>query len=411
MNAYALIILITLLGEFALNTIADILNLRTLHEELPEEFADTFSDATYHKSQGYTAARIRFGMVSSASGLVVTLVFWFAGGFEFLDELVRTWQLGAIRTGIVYIGILVLLRGIFSLPFSIYSTFVIEKRFGFNTTTPMTFILDLLKEIFLGAVLGIPVLLLVLWLFQTAGGMAWVYCWIAATAFVLVIQFIAPAWIMPLFNKFTPLEQGELRAAILGFAESVKFPVRDVYVMDGSKRSTKSNAFFTGFGRNKRIALFDTLLKNHTTQELVSVLAHEIGHYKKNHILQGIIIAILQTGLMLFLLSRFVSVKGLFDAFYMEHISVYGGILFFGMLFGAIEFFLSLLLHALSRKNEFAADRFAAERTQNPGALIAALKRISSDNLSHLTPHPFYVKMKYSHPPVIDRIHALQKFQ
>jgi len=409
MNAYALIILITLLGEFVLNTIADVLNLGTLHEELPKEFADTFDRVTYRKSEQYTAARIKFGIVSSVSGLVVTLAFWFAGGFEFLDELVRAWKLGDIWTGIIYVGILLLLRGVFSLPFSIYSTFVIEERFGFNTTTPLTFFLDLLKGILLGLVLGGPFLYLVLWLFQIADGMAWAYCWIAATVLVLIIQFVAPAWIMPLYNKFTPLEPGELRTAILGFADSVRFPVRDVYVMDGSKRSKKSNAFFTGFGRNKRIALFDTLLKNHTTDELVSVLAHEIGHYKKKHVLQGIVIGILQTGLMLFLLSQFLSAKGLFDAFYMEHVSVYGGILFFGMLFGSIEFFLSLLMHALSRKNEFEADRFAVVQTRNPNALIAALKRLSSENLSHLTPHPFYVKMKYSHPPVIDRIHALQK--
>jgi STE24 endopeptidase len=213
---------------------------------------------------------------------------------------------------------------------------------------------------------------------------------------------------MPLFNKFTPLEPGELRERILAYARSVEFPLRDLYVMDGSKRSSKSNAFFTGFGRNKRVALFDTLVKNHSVGELVAVLAHEIGHYKKRHIRQGMIIGILHAGAMFFILSLFIGQPALFEAFQMHEVSVYGGLVLFGMLVAPIELLLSLAMHALSRANEFAADRYAAETTGDREAMIGALKRLSVDNLSHLTPHPFYVFLHYSHPTVVARIAALR---
>jgi len=410
MNIYAVIILCTIVIEFAIHLIADLLNMKTLNAGLPAEFSGVYDEEKYRKSQQYTAVNTKFGILSSAFSLAVTLGFWFGGGFPYLDGIVRSWNAGSPWTGMIYIGILILARSILSLPFSIYSTFVIEERFGFNKTTAATFVADMAKGLGLGILLGGPLLFVVLWFFESAGSMAWLYCWLIATAFIVIIQFVAPTWIMPLFNKFTPLEDGELRSAILSFAESVKFSLRDVFVMDGSKRSSKSNAFFTGFGRNKRIALFDTLIKNHSVQELVAVLAHEIGHYKKKHIRQGMIISILHTGVMFFVLSLFISRQELFDAFSMEHVSVYAGMIFFGMLFTPIEELLSLVMHALSRKNEYEADRFAAEKTGHPETMIIALKKLSVDNLSHLTPHPMYVTLNYSHPPVMARINALKKF-
>jgi STE24 endopeptidase len=224
---------------------------------------------------------------------------------------------------------------------------------------------------------------------------------------MLIIQFVAPAWIMPLFNKFTPLEEGELKSAILAYANNIKFPLKNVYQMDGSRRSTKSNAFFTGFGRHKRIVLFDTLIKQHTVKELVAILAHEMGHYKKKHIRQSLIMGILQTGLMLFLLAQFITYQGLFDAFYMPQQSVYAGMLFFAMLYAPIDFFSGILMQWRSRRNETAADQFAAETTRDPGSMISALKKLSVHNLSNLTPHPFYVFLNYSHPPVLQRIRML----
>jgi len=237
---------------------------------------------------------------------------------------------------------------------------------------------------------------------------AWLWCWGAVTVFTLFVQFIAPTWIMPLFNKFTPLGEGELREAIFAFADSVGFSLQNVFVMDGSKRSSKSNAFFTGFGRNKRIALFDTLIEKQTVAELVGVLAHEIGHYKKKHIFQGMAISIVHTGVMLYLLSIFVSHPGLFAAFQMEHSSVYAGMIFFGLLFTPLDMVLSPLMSMLSRYNEFEADRFAGEKTGRPQSLIDALKKLSVDNLANLTPHPFYVLLHYSHPPLLQRIAALR---
>lgn len=408
MNIYGVIILVALLFEYALNLIADLLNLQTLSADLPKEFAGVYSPESYMKSQDYTLSRTNFGIVESTFSLVVTLIFWFIGGFNYLDQMVRQLQYGDLITGLIYIALLLLFRSILSLPFSVYSTFVIEEKFGFNKTTPKTFIVDIVKGLLLGVLLGGPLLLGILAFFEYAGSLAWLYCWMTASLFILFVQFIAPTWIMPLFNKFTPLESGELKNAILSYTQSVHFLLRDVFMMDGSKRSSKSNAFFTGFGKNKRIALFDTLIQKHTVAELVAVLAHEIGHYKKKHILQGIVISIVQMGVMFFLMSIFISRKELFDAFFMQNVSIYAGLLFFGLLFTPIEFILSLALNALSRKNEFEADRFSAETTERPETMIEALKKLSADNLSHLTPHPFYVFINYSHPPVLERIRSIR---
>ncbi len=411
MNIYAVIILATLLVDYLLDLITDVLNLKALRDQLPSEFKDVFDAEKYRKSQEYTRVRTRFGILTNTFNLVLLLAFWFSGGFNYLDQIVRGWDLGSIGSGLVYIGILMFARGLLSLPFSIYATFVIEERFGFNKTTAKTFVLDILKGTALGIVIGGAVLGAVLAFFQYAGEFAWLYCWIAVVLFSLFMQFIAPTWIMPLFNKFTPLEEGELREAILNMARKVKYPLENVFVMDGSKRSTKSNAFFTGFGKHKRIALFDTLVEKHTVRELVAVLAHEIGHYKKKHILKGMLISIVHTGIMFYLLSIFLSHRGLFDAFYMEQPSIYAGLIFFGMLFSPIEMILSVFMQIFSRKNEYEADRFAVEATGDPESMIQALKKLSADNLSNLTPHPLYVFLHYSHPPVLERIKAIRRIR
>ncbi|MFQ5639850.1 MAG: M48 family metallopeptidase, partial [bacterium] len=384
MNIYAVIILSTLVFSFIVSLITEILNLRALRDELPEEFDGVYDSEEYRKSQEYTRVKTKFGFVTSIFGIAITLIFWFSGGFDMWDHVVRNWNLHPIFSGLTYIGILILAKSIISLPFSLYSTFVIEERFGFNKTTPKTFVLDMLKGLLLAIVLGGPLLAGVLAFFQYAGVWAWLYCWGATTLFTLFVQFIAPTWIMPLFNKFTPLEDGELRQAILSYTESVKYPLKNLFVMDGSKRSTKSNAFFSGFGKNKRIALFDTLIEKHTVSELVAVLAHEIGHYKKKHIIQGMMISIAHTGVMFFLLSIFLSHQGLFEAFYMEKMSVYAGLIFFGLLYSPVELVLSIFLQIFSRKHEYEADRFAAETTNDPDSMVDALKKLSVHNLSNL---------------------------
>jgi STE24 endopeptidase len=407
MNFIAIIILCTIGVDFILNLAADRLNLKHLRSELPRTFEGVYDPQRYRKSQQYLRVNTQFGWITSTFNLCVLLIFWFAGGFPFLDQWVRTFELGPVLSGLIYMGVLMLLKAALSLPFSVYATFVIEARFGFNKTTLQTYVMDLLKGLGLALLLGTPLLAAILAFFQYAGPNAWWYCWIGVTLYMLVVQFIAPTWIMPLFNKFTPLEEGELKAAILSYANSIDFPLENVYQMDGSRRSTKSNAFFTGFGKHKRIVLFDTLITQHSINELVAVLAHEMGHYKKKHIRQSLILGILQTGLMLFLLSHFITYQGLFDAFYMSQQSIYAGMIFFAMLYAPIDFFIGILIQVLSRKNETAADQFAAETTKDPVAMVDALKKLSVHNLSNLTPHPFYVFLNYSHPPVLKRIQLL----
>ena len=411
MNPFFVIILIAILLEFVINLVADLLNLKALKLEIPDSLQGIYKPDEYRNSQQYTRTVTRFAFVTSSFRLALLLAFWFAGGFNFLDQVVRSWGFIPIANGLLYIGILLLAYSLVTLPFSIYATFVIEERFGFNRTTPVTFIKDTLKGLALALILGGPLLAIVLALFEYAGYYAWLYCWAAITIFSLGLQFIAPTWIMPLFNKFTPMETGELKEAILQYARSVKSPVKNVLVMDGSKRSSKSNAFFTGFGRNKRIALFDTLIEKHSVSELVAVLAHEIGHYKKRHILQGTIISILHTGVILFLLSIFMGNPGLYEAFYVAEPSIYTGLLFFSLLYTPVELILSIVLQIISRKNEYQADRFASATTDEPGNMANALKKLSADHLSNLTPHPFYVFLNYSHPPLLQRLEALEKYK
>jgi len=410
MNYYAVIILAALVANFFLEFISDILNIKSLNPEVPQDFVDIYDKSVYEKSQRYTKAQTKFGIISACFSLFILLVFWFAAGFNSLDLFVRNMGFGPIWTGLIYIGLLLLLKTVLFLPFQLYSTFVLEERFGFNRTRPSTFVLDFVKGLILAIILGGPLLASVLALFGFIGPKAWFYCWLVVIVFILFVHFIAPTWILPFFNKFSPLEDKELKDEILNYAKSVNFSIENISVMDGSRRSSKSNAFFTGFGKHKRIALFDTLIEKHPTVELVAILAHEIGHYKKKHILQGMLLSILHMGVMLFLLSIFLGHQGLFDAFYMEHTSTYAGLIFFGLLLSPIEMVLSVLIHFISRVNEYEADKFAVKTIPNPSDMILALKKLSKTNLSNLTPHPFHVFLNYSHPPVLQRIHAIQSY-
>ena len=406
-NAYGAIVLGALLGNFALDVSADVLNLRALRPELPPEFRDVYDAERYRRAQEYTRARTWFELVPATAGLAVLLAFWFGGGFGALDRAVRALGLGPLPTGLLYLGALGLGATVLRLPFRWWSTFVVEERFGFNKTTPRTFWADVAKGLVLSAVLGGALLTAVLWLFARTGTTAWLWCWLVATLFVVVVQYVAPTWIMPLFNRFTALDPGTLRDAILAYARGVDFPLEEVFVIDGSRRSTKANAFFTGFGRRKRIALFDTLVQSLSTPELVAVVAHEVGHYKRRHVLVGMLLAILQTGATFFLLSLVVDRPGLFAAFQVAEPSVYAGLVFFALLVGPFELVLSVALHVLSRRHEFEADAFALATTGAGDRLASALKRISADGLSNLTPHPLYVFLHYSHPPLRDRVRAL----
>lgn len=406
-NVYFWIILLTVLVLYHLDLIADTLNLRALRSELPGEFADIFDEADYRRSQEYTRESTRFGIIEGTFSLALFLLFWFAGGFPWLDELVRSWVKQDLQRGLVFISVLFLANQVLELPFELYSTFVIEERFGFNKTTLRTFVMDRLKGLGLAAVLGLPLLALILWLFGK-WEWAWFYAFLAVSGFSLLMTYLAPKLIMPLFNRFSPMEEGELKQAIRAMAEKCRFPLVEVSVMDGSRRSSKSNAFFTGFGKNKKIALFDTLIAKHSVPELVAVLAHEIGHYQKKHILQGMAFGIAQMGVTFYLLSFFLNNAELFRAFGLQETSVYLSLILFGFLFQPITKVLSVMLSVWSRKNEFEADAYAADVTRSPDALVTALKKLCRDNLANLTPHPFYVFLNYSHPPVLQRIEALR---
>jgi STE24 endopeptidase len=408
MNAFTIIILAALALEFLLELAGNLLNLKALKIELPDDLGDIYKPEEYRKSQEYLRTTTRFGLVHSAFTLTLVLFFWFSHGFNWFDHIVRSWGFIPLANGLFYIGILFFALTIITLPFDIYGTFVIEQRFGFNRMTVRTFISDQIKGLLLTVILGGALLAGILALFQYAGLNAWYICWAGVVIISFAIQYIAPTWIMPLFNKFTPMEPGELREAIFKYAASVNFPIKNVFVMDGSKRSSKSNAFFTGFGRNKRIALYDTLIAKQTTPEIVSVLAHEIGHYKKKHIQQGMIISILHMGLIFFLLRIFLGSAGLYQAFYMDQSSIYAGLLFFGLLYTPVELILSIIMQIISRRHEYEADRFAAETAGDPVNMITALKKLSAANLSNLTPHPFYVFLNYSHPPLRERIKAIK---
>lgn len=409
MNAFAYIIIVALFIDFITGLIADLLNLKALRLEPPDELKGIYAEEEYRRSQQYTITLTKFGFVTGIFNLVLLLVFWFAGGFNWLDTTIRDWDFHFLVNGLLYIGILFMAHTLISLPFGIYSTFVIEERFGFNKTTPRTFVMDRIKGLALGLVLGVSLLACVLSLFEYAGSFAWLYCWIAVTLFTLVLQFVAPVWIMPLFNKFTPVEEGELKEGILSYIKSVGYQAKGIFVIDGSKRSTKANAYFTGFGRTKRIALFDTLLDKYTVPEIITVLAHEIGHSKKRHILQGLIVSILHTGIMLYLLSVFMDYSGLYEAFDMDQPSVYTGLLFFGLLYMPIEMVLSIVMNIWTRRMEYQADSFMARTVEEPEDFTNALKKLSADSLSNLTPHPFNVFLNYSHPPLWQRIRAIRR--
>jgi STE24 endopeptidase len=407
LNGFAIAALIGVLAVEVVEMTGTGLNLRALDPVVPKEFEEVYPAADYRRSQEYTRTTTRFGIVASLFDLVVLLAFWFAGGFGWLDEVVRSWGLGPVWTGLLFLLILALARGILSLPFEMWSVFVIEEKYGFNRTTPGTFAMDLAKGLGVGLILGVPLVIGFLALFDYGGDLAWIYAWAAVVAFSFVMQILAPTLIMPLFNRFTPLEEGELKEAIVDYAHRVRFPLKGVYAIDASRRTTKGNAFFTGFGRSKRIALFDTLIQRHPVGELVAVLAHEVGHYRKRHVLIGTFVSILETGLFLGLFSRLLDQTAFFEAFGVDEPSVYAGVVFVAILLRPLQLVLSLGDAALSRRHERQADSFAVATTGRGDLLASGLKRLSKDSLSNLTPHPVYVFLNYSHPPVLERVRAL----
>lgn len=410
MNGYLIFILALLVFDWLLSLIVETLNVRHVSTEIPEEFTAVYDAEKYAKSQRYLRDNTVFDQIRAAIALPATIAFILLGGFGLINNIAQSVTDNMILQGLVFGGVLILIAQVAALPFSIYETFVIEEKYGFNKTTPETFILDILKGMLLIVLLGAPVFALVLWLFSAVPH-AWLWAWAALAVIQIFLMFIAPIVILPLFNKFTPLEAGELRSKIEEFAARQQYKLSGIFKIDGSRRSTKANAYFTGFGKTKRIALFDTLIDKHTVDELTAVLAHEIGHCKLGHIKKSIAVSLASSLLMFFMLSVFISKQGLYAAFGIEDMPIYAGLIFAGFLYAPVSMLLGLFGNILSRKHEYEADRFAAETTENPVALIEALKKLSVDNLSNLTPHPLKVFLEYSHPPVLERVNALRAIE
>lgn len=405
---YLILILIILIAGAGMDVVVEWLNLRHMSPQLPTEFQGILNSEKYQKSQHYLYEHTRLGIIKTLLFTILIVGFLVTGGFNALDLWVREFQIPSVFSGVMYIAILAAAAWFISLPFQIYATFKIEQRYGFNTTTARTFILDHVKALLLAVLLGGPVLYGVLWFFESLGTMAWAVSWGMLTLFQLFIVFIAPVVIFPLFNKMTPLPDGELKTAIESYAHAQQFRIQGIFTMDSSKRSTKGNAFFTGFGKFRRIVLFDTLISKHTTEELVAVVAHEIGHYKKGHIFKQLVLSILTQALMFYLLSLLINNPVLFKDLGMDHTSIYASLVFFGMLYSPASRIISLFSHSLSRKYEFEADQYSVITYPKPGILAAALKKLSVDNLSNLTPYPLKVFVDYTHPPILQRLYELK---
>ena len=407
-QTYYFIIIGALIVEYLLSTISSVLNMNSITSTIPDGFQEFYDDKKYSKSQEYLKDKTKLGLYSSTFSLILTLIVIHFGLFGFLDEFVRSNSTHYIISGLLFFGILFLINDILNIPFSLYSTFVVEEKYGFNKTSIHTFISDKCKGYGLTIVFGSAIMVPVFYFFNTFQDNGWWIAWALITAFMIAVQPLFVHVIAPMFNKFTPLEEGDLKTAIEEFANKVGFPIGRIDVMDGSKRSAHSNAYFSGFGKSRRIALFDTLLDKHSTEEIVSVVAHEIGHYKKKHIITGTVLGVIETGIMLFIFNLFMNDSDLFAVFSVDTVSIYCGLVFFSMLYSPINMVTSIFTTAMSRKNEFEADAYALETTQKPEPLISMLKGLSASNLSHLTPHPLMVFLSYSHPPVVDRIAAVQ---
>lgn len=402
-------ILITILIiSFLIDTILDALNAKHYNDAIPEELSDVYDAVEYKKSQAYKKTNYRFSILTSTFSLALTLAFFLFDGFAFVDELARQLSTNTILITLIFFGIIMIGSDILTTPFSYYKTFVIEARFGFNKTTKKTFVLDKIKGWLMTIIVGGNILALLTWFYQTTGNSFWLYAWGLITIFTLVMNVFYSKLIVPLFNKQTPLEDGSLRTAISNYAKTVGFSLENIFVIDGSKRSTKANAYFSGFGSEKRVTLYDTLINDLEEEEIVAVLAHEVGHYKRKHIIYNLSISIIITGLTLYILSIFISNPLLSEALGVSIPSFHIGLIAFGILYSPLSEITGLLMNLLSRKFEYQADDYA-KNTYNAKPLIGALKKLTKNSLSNLTPHPAYVFMHYSHPTLLERIRNLKK--
>lgn len=401
---YILIAIIVV--NFIFDEVLDHLNGSYFNKPIPEELSDVYDNEEYKKSQDYKKVNQKFGSISSLFSITITLAFFLLDGFAFVDKIARDFSSNSIVIALLFFGIIMIGMDIITTPFSYYKTFVIEEKFGFNNTTKKIFFLDKIKGWLMTILIGGGILAVMVWFYQITGKNFWVYAWILVATFSLFMNMFYSKLIVPIFNKQTPLEDGDLKNEITSYANSVGFKLNNIFVIDGSKRSSKANAYFSGFGSEKRITLFDTLINDLTNEEIVAVLAHEVGHYKKKHIIFNLITSIILTGFTLYLLSLFINSPLLSQALAVSEPSFHIGLIAFGVLYSPISAITGLIMNYISRKFEYQADNYAKETfAANP--LVSSLKKLSKNSLSNLTPHPAYVFYHYSHPTLLNRVKNL----
>lgn len=402
------IIIAILVVNFIFDQVLDSINAKRFGDPIPSQLQDVYDDEEYKKSQAYKRERYKFGVAFSSVMFVATLLFFFLDGFAFADRLARAYSDNEIVMALVFFGMIMLGSSILSMPFEYYSTFVIEEKYGFNKSTKATFFMDKLKGLTVGAVMGGLLLSAIIWFYQSTGQYFWLYAWGAVTVFTVFMNLFYSRLIVPIFNKQTPLEEGSLRTQIENYSAKVGFSLDKIFVIDGSKRSTKANAYFSGFGREKRVTLFDTLINDLDESEVVAVLAHEVGHYKRKHIIFNLAAAILTTGFTFWLLSLFIDAPLLSNALNVSEPSFHVGVVAFGVLYAPISVITGLIMNSISRKFEYQADDYA-KNTYEKQPMISALKKLSKNSLSNLTPHPLYVTVHYSHPTLLQRVENLER--
>ena len=414
-EVWFLIIISLVIFNYLFSNILDYLNHKNWKDEIPKELKDFYDKKKYKQAKLYALSKNKIGLLSSTISFLLVVSLLVFNGYGYIDKYVNSFSLNLflpfeinisfIQSGFFFL-ILFTLNSIISIPFSYYNTFVIEENFGFNKTTKSTFFFDIIKSSILSILIGGALLFLALYLYNNLNDGFWLYLWIGLSLLIVFINMFYADLIVPIFNKLTPLENGELRKKIETYSKEVGYLLKNIYVIDGSKRSTKANAFFSGLGPRKTIALYDTLIEKHTENELVAVLAHEVGHYKKKHVFSGLLMSIIQIGIMTFFFELCLKLPEISLALGGSDISFHLGLIGFSIIFSPISMMSGILMNYISRKNEFEADSYAKE-TFNGEDLSLALKKLSVDSLSNIYPHPLYVFFHYSHPPLIQRLRAL----
>ncbi|WP_103867278.1 M48 family metallopeptidase [Aquimarina sp. I32.4] len=407
-NSLFFLLIAIIVIVFLIDSLLDFLNARHYSKKIPNELTDVYPEEEYQKSIAYKKTNYKFKLISSTFSLIIMILFFFIEGFALVDSIARSFSDNPIIIGLIFFGIIMVGSDILSTPATYYQVFVIEEKFGFNKTTVKTFFVDKIKSLIMMVIVGGGLLAVIIWFYQLTGDSFWIYAWVLVSIFTMAMNMFYAKLIVPIFNKQTPLESGELRDTIKAYSKKVGFQLKDIFVIDGSKRSTKANAYFSGFGSEKRITLYDTLIKDLTNEEIVAVLAHEVGHYKKKHVIVNLLLSILLTGLTLWLLSLFITNATLSEALGVQTPSFHIGLIAFGILYSPISEITGLIMNMVSRVFEYQADDYAKD-TYNSEALISSLKKLSKNNLSNLTPHPAMVFIHYSHPTLLQRIKNLRK--